>query len=44
MRSIGLPELLVMLGGAVGLSFYTFIFFILWKFYQMFEAGQIEPY
>jgi hypothetical protein len=36
MRSISLPELLVMLGGAVGVAFYGFIFFILWKFYQMF--------
>jgi hypothetical protein len=36
MRSIGLPELLVLLGGAVGVAFYGFIFFVLWKFYQMF--------
>jgi hypothetical protein len=36
MRSIGLPELLVIFGGAVGLLFYGFIFFVLWKFYQMF--------
>jgi hypothetical protein len=36
MRSIGLPELLVVFGGLVGFAFYGIIFFILWKFYHMF--------
>ena len=36
MRSIGLPELLVIVGVIGGLAFYGFLFFVLWKFYQMF--------
>ena len=37
MRSIGFPELLVTLGMLVGAVFYGVIFYVLWKFYQMFS-------
>jgi hypothetical protein len=36
MTSIGFPELLLVFGGLIGFAFYAVIFFILWKFYQMF--------
>ncbi|HEY1493765.1 MAG TPA: hypothetical protein VGF49_04450 [Candidatus Solibacter sp.] len=35
MRSVGLPELMVALGGIVAIGFYGVMFFVLWKFYQV---------
>ena len=37
MRDIGLPELMAIFGGVAAVVFYGLIFFVLWKFYQMFS-------
>ena len=38
MRSIGFPELVVLLfGGVTPIGFYALLFFALWKFYQIFS-------
>ena len=37
MRSVGLPELMVAFGGIVAIGFYGVMFFVLWKFYQVFS-------
>ena len=37
MKTVGPPEIMAILAGLVALGFYGVIFFVLWKFYQMFS-------
>jgi hypothetical protein len=38
MGSLGFPEVVVLLfGGVMGIGFYALLFFVLWKFYQIFS-------